>query len=654
MRPSALKSRFLQSAAILVVATASSIGGAAAQTVITSSNANVLNLLSPFLGLNGSAVGKETLSDNLSQSIVVNNGSFFVPGQQALAISDKNLLGSASNAVTLADGTKKLYGVAANLAGGLPAQASVNGITPVQSIGGLGSTLGAIYQTGVNPNSTALTSTVNLLTQAYNFTSGDLGVAKFYFANGAVNGTSTAVAPTGYSLPTSNLNGVGVLPNTKNSVYDIAYGVKNTDPGQNIYGSSRPAQVSSQIKMFDPTALNGLTTNPAFPSGHTTYAYTDSILIGMLVPQLYQSMVVRASEYGNSRIALGVHYPLDIIAGRSLASYDLAQALNNPNYTSANIQSLFTSAKAELTPYLQAQCGGSIASCAASQTNPYAPSAANAAVYSSRLTYNLPTLTYAQAPQEQAPSGSPDASILLATLYGGDSAAAKVIAPTGGIAGKLATSTIKQILVNTEGEALSAFYGSSLSYWSRLNLYGAAGYFGGVTGTLKTANGDEVKTDVTVAPGGVIDVTGLFTVDGKFDLEAGSALGFFINGLTPATDYGQLQVGQTADLDGVIGVRFDRDFQFKDGYSFDLVNATGGLTNGVSGLTFDGLACSGLGGGSYQCGRSVFLSVFGQGNGLTLKVDAVPEPSTWAMLIAGFAGLGFAGWRRRATSRALV
>ena len=27
---------------------------------------------------------------------------------------------------------------------------------------------------------------------------------------------------------------------------------------------------------------------------------------------------------------------------------------------------------------------------------------------------------------------------------------------------------------------------------------------------------------------------------------------------------------------------------------------------------------------------------------------AVPEPSTWAMMLVGFAGLGFAGWRARA------
>jgi PEP-CTERM motif len=30
----------------------------------------------------------------------------------------------------------------------------------------------------------------------------------------------------------------------------------------------------------------------------------------------------------------------------------------------------------------------------------------------------------------------------------------------------------------------------------------------------------------------------------------------------------------------------------------------------------------------------------------------VPEPSTWAMLVAGFFGLGFAGWRRVERSRA--
>ena len=29
------------------------------------------------------------------------------------------------------------------------------------------------------------------------------------------------------------------------------------------------------------------------------------------------------------------------------------------------------------------------------------------------------------------------------------------------------------------------------------------------------------------------------------------------------------------------------------------------------------------------------------------SAPTVPEPSTWALMLLGFAGLGFAGWRRR-------
>ena len=190
--------------------------------------------------------------------------------------------------------------------------------------------------------------------------------------------------------------------------------------------------------------------SPAFPSGHTSFAHTDATLIGMMVPELYQSMMVRASQYGNSRIVLGVHYARDVVGGRSLAQYDLAQALANPDYinnsattgAAINLPGLFQAAAPELNSYLSAGCGASVASCAASQSNPFAPSAANAAAYAVTLTY--------------------------------------------GMLGALATRTVNQILVNTETNALAAFYGASLSYWSRINLYSAAGYFGGVTGGLRT------------------------------------------------------------------------------------------------------------------------------------------------------------------------
>src|ERR1700677_150548 len=194
------KSRLLQSISVLAVASVASIGGAHAQAAnVSPSNVNVL---SPFLGLNATPVGRTTLTDNLSQAISINN-SATLPLQE-LSYSDKNLLGSASNTVTGISGS---FGVAANLAGGLPDQPPATGgtVPGVQPVGGYGATLGAIYDQGVNAyaagNHSVLPNTVDLLSTAYNtFTSSDLGAAKFYFANGTTNGTTTAVAPAGFTL----------------------------------------------------------------------------------------------------------------------------------------------------------------------------------------------------------------------------------------------------------------------------------------------------------------------------------------------------------------------------------------------------------------------------------------------------------------------
>ena len=567
----------------LLATTAISAGAVHAQQT-TVSNDNILNLLSPFLSLNATTVGQTTLTANLSQAIATNNNA--TAALQALSVSDKNLFGGRVNTITLANGMTATYGVAANLAGGLPAQAAVTPsvgavtttpTTPIEAVGGLGAVLGPIFQTGVAPTTTnaatasaVLANTATLLNTAYtNFTSIDLGVAKNYFADGAASNSSgsaatstAAVAAAGQTLPTAN-----GYPNKTSSVYDTAYGVTNTQANQDVYGSSRPVQVAPMatatapgINQFDSTSISGLTTNPSFPSGHTTYAYTDSILIAMLVPQDYQSMLARASAYANSRIVLGVHYPLDIIASRALASYDLSQAFTNAAYqngtnttTSFNLATQYNAAKPEITTYLTTQgaaqgCGATIAACSTSAANtandPYVPSAALAASVVANLTYGLPTLTLAQAPQEAAPVGGPDASILLAPLYGGNTTAAKTIAANGGIDGTLTTNTINQIIQNTENNAFADFYGTSLSYWTRINLYAAAGYLGSVTGTLSLDPTDVVTQNVGIASGGTIYANGA-TV-GATTVTAGGT--FAPGGQTTATT----AVGAIATVNGAL------------------------------------------------------------------------------------------------------
>jgi uncharacterized protein (TIGR03118 family) len=46
--------------------------------------------------------------------------------------------------------------------------------------------------------------------------------------------------------------------------------------------------------------------------------------------------------------------------------------------------------------------------------------------------------------------------------------------------------------------------------------------------------------------------------------------------------------------------------------------------------------------------------VNGESNGLFGSITAVPEPSTWAMMIVGFAGVGFMAYRRRNQTAALA
>ncbi len=500
-------------------------------------NVNAINLLSPFLALTSSRVGMDSLHAALNTGILRNNNAS--PQRQALAMSDANIV-SFTTGFNIAAGS-------ANTA---------------QPVGALGPVLGGYYATAVGISSTdgsaltsaAVPSVVNLLTAAtINFTEKDASVAKSYFANGGYGNSSSytpgagdnlpqpsgpAVAPAGTTLPTSN-----GLPNTTSSMYDVAFGVSNSawqvtaaNPyGQNPYGNSRPYQVATAS--YNPFGSSYWSINnfdSAFPSGHTTYAYTSGILIAMMVPELYQSVMARASQYGESRVVLGAHYPTDIIGARSLVTYDLAQALTDPSYLNntkddqgQSLPALFTTAATELRLYLQSQCGQSIAACASSQANtannPYLPSQAWADGYRADLTYGLPTLSYSAAPREQAPAGMADASILLATLYGGTSAAALALAPQGGIQGQLSTATINQIIVNTEGEAFAAFYGTPLSYWSRINLYDAAGYFDGVTGTLNMASTDILTRGATVARGGILAANGRIT--GTVTVSDGGRLG---------------------------------------------------------------------------------------------------------------------------------
>ena len=62
-------------------------------------------------------------------------------------------------------------------------------------------------------------------------------------------------------------------------------------------------------------------------SGHTNLAYNQVLGLAFLVPEQYQSLLVRAADLGNNRILAGMHSPLDVIGGRIEATAIVIEAI---------------------------------------------------------------------------------------------------------------------------------------------------------------------------------------------------------------------------------------------------------------------------------------------------------------------------------------
>jgi hypothetical protein len=314
----------------------------------------------------------------------------------------------------------------------------------------------------------------DLITYASATTQLDSGDAKFLFANGTL-GTSGPV-PGEVAAVLTDVQGT-------TDVFGKAYHLPAGSAGADAFGDSRPFQTEPHLTLYDGKDFFGvpcsnivylrgpqqdLTNSPSYPSGHTTYGYTEALVLALLVPQRYPQMIMRGAEYGTDRIIIGAHYAMDVLGGRALALYDMAQLLaNKPGYIGMkrrgvqidDFRAALAVARADLTEALQGGCGGTVSACAKQDQSRFAQPEANRLAYEATQTYELPIVFQQNANGlEDVGTLAPEAGYLLTAAFP-----------------YLTLAQADAILTATEGPG-GGFLDSGLAFgvYSRLDLYRAA------------------------------------------------------------------------------------------------------------------------------------------------------------------------------------
>ncbi len=416
------------------------------------SNMAALRGLAPASALGGSPAGKALLSANLTVTTAIQTGVLKLPtplpfpGQQLQALRDAFITGG--NAAGLADG--------------------------------LGTTLASAYQAKATYSAaqafTSLSARVaNFIAYTNETTASDSNSAKYFFANGTVDGKQP-VSEAARAI----LAAVGGATDFIGKAYGFPAGSVGAGP----YGNARPFQVEPGLARFTgldylgkPSSsaahLSGpdqnLTASPAFPSGHTTYGFAEAVLLGLMVPERFPQEIARAAEYGNDRIILGAHYAIDVIGGRSLALYDIAHLLANDTVyigrpkaratVITDYRQALDAARTDARAVLAAGCGQAVSACARMDSGRFSNQADNDKSYAATQTYGLPVVHQRMAGAvEDVGKVAPEAGYLLVAAFP-----------------NLTLAQADDILTGTEGPG-GGFLddGSPFGLYSRINLYAAA------------------------------------------------------------------------------------------------------------------------------------------------------------------------------------
>jgi predicted alpha-1,2-mannosidase len=292
----------------------------------------------------------------------------------------------------------------------------------------------------------------------------------------------------------------GQLPETDALLGRVTSGLDDVESAKSSYQYLRPyvrlgfVGEGGKIRESTNGSYSGLTSSGSFPSGHTYGGYTAGTVLATLLPELSSGILARTSEYGDNRIVLGFHYPLDVMGGRMVAQATIAHRWADPEFAP-----LLESAHQEIERVLLAACraagyGDTLTEC---QGDPYDGLDESAAVdrYTSRLSYG-----FSQVGEAGQPIAVPEeAAALLSTAFPDLTAAQR-------------TQVLEQTALDS-GYPLDLTAEGDAS-WQRLDLAAAmsAQVVVGADGNVTVTNGtDATRASMTTA--GSIQVDGT-AVDG--------------------------------------------------------------------------------------------------------------------------------------------
>ncbi|WP_431964828.1 glycoside hydrolase domain-containing protein [Actinacidiphila sp. bgisy160] len=295
------------------------------------------------------------------------------------------------------------------------------------------------------------------------------------------------------------LNG-GRLPKTSALFSRVTKGLDKGGAAKDHFGYQRPyvrlgfVGDGGAVYESQDGSYSSLTTSGSYPSGHAYGGYEAGTILATLLPELAPSILARTSEYGDNRIVLGFHYPLDVMGGRISGQATVAHRWADPGFAKLLLQ-----AHTEMENVLLALCakegyGDTLAACAGDSYGGLT-AAQQVDLYTRRLDYGFSQV----GKSGQALKAPSDAAALLITAFPDLSAEQRT-----------------QILEQTATDSgfpldLTADGGAS---WERINLSAAmaAKVVVNADGSVKVTNHTDA-TKASVADAKAITVAGV-AIDG--------------------------------------------------------------------------------------------------------------------------------------------